>query len=233
MEDAQAAESSPSVTQLTVRESRQSDSRLMCISIRRWQALKVPAKTLVLGPRSLDNGADIEMILGGRPKTSDPDGPFGRRRAGRSILIGLGASLSLLLAACGSTPSNMEDRAAAVATITAVESVTPLPPGSSFDQELLEPQPGEVYEVGFWNNMVQGQAQCKWYMYWLAAHATRDQTKISAALEMFTTMHGWHLYTSADVSFRQLVDRVESQAELGDSAGLENFVRLNCVNVRP
>jgi hypothetical protein len=41
------------------------------------------------------------------------------------------------------------------------------------------------------------------------------------------------LYKAADVSFRQLIDQIESQAQLGDPAGLQNYVRQNCAGINP
>lgn len=153
--------------------------------------------------------------------------------AGRWRALALAAVSALGLVACGGTPANFEDSAKLPAKIAALEKTTPLPPGSTFDSELLQPSSGDTYEIGYWDNVVEQQAQCKWYMYWLTSRGAGDKTKMSSAETMFATMHKWHLYTSSDVSFQQLVDQIESKAQLGDPTGLQDYVRLNCSSIKP
>jgi hypothetical protein len=158
----------------------------------------------------------------------------------RSLLVKLCPKAALFslccvfgLVACGGARGNFEDPSKLQAKIANLEKGTPLPPGSHFDTNRLQIESGHQYEIGFWDNTVQGQAQCKWYMYWVRSRTAGETANTQAAEAMFAQMHTWHLYTTADISYTQLVDRIESQAQLGDPSGIQRFVELNCVGISP
>lgn len=133
----------------------------------------------------------------------------------------------VLLTGCGSS-AQFEDNSKIAEKIRQTKAATPLPPGAAWDDQSLQYKPGASYQIGYFENMVQAQAQCKWYGYWLSGFANHDQHKMQMAEALFPKMHTWNRYTSADVSFRNLVDAIEAKALLGDPSGLQNFVKLNC-----
>ncbi|MGH7904107.1 MAG: hypothetical protein ACREPA_08275 [Candidatus Dormibacteraceae bacterium] len=137
------------------------------------------------------------------------------------------------LSTCGSGSSAYEDMSKSVQLLAKAERETPLPPGSQFDDSKLRPQPGSHYQTGFFIEGVQAQAQCKWYMHWLAAYGAHDTSTMSASEAVFRDMRRWPLFTGTDEATRQMYDAIVQRAELGDVSALQQFVHLNCQGISP
>lgn len=146
-------------------------------------------------------------------------------------------AVGLVLTACGDggasqAPSAQDGFIAGSdmgAAVDAAQSSTDLPPGASFDPIDLETEGS--YEEGYAEIIVDGSAQCEWFLYWLEAFDSADPEAQEMALEGLAALHDSTLFRTADVSFTDLVEGIEEQAALGDPTGIRDFVTLNCRGV--
>jgi hypothetical protein len=150
----------------------------------------------------------------------------------KRILVVLALGSSVLFAACGSGPTadtsgaGMQGAAAAQAEVEAAKRDTPLPPGATISVAITD-QAGS-YESGYGTTLVEGQAICAWFKYWLSAESSNDETAIAAAQDAAKKIPTWTIYTTADQSFRDLVNSVIDKATLGDPTPMSAFVTNNC-----
>lgn len=146
------------------------------------------------------------------------------------VVLALGAAV--LFAGCGSSPSNdtsnggMQGASAAQAEVDAAKQDTPLPPGATVSVAITD-QAGS-YESGYGTVLVQGQAICAWFKYWLSAESSNDAQALFAAQDAAKKIPTWTVYTRADQSFRDLINSVIDKANLGDPTPMSEFVTNNC-----
>lgn len=147
-----------------------------------------------------------------------------------SFVLAIGTALSI--AGCGSDPGTdtsnggMQGASAAQAEVDAAKRDTPLPPGATVFVEITDQ--GGSYESGYGTTLVEGQAICAWFKYWLAADSTNDAEALAAAQDAAKKMPTWTIYTRADQSFRDLINSVIDKATLGDPTPMSGFVTNNC-----
>ncbi|HEX3731803.1 MAG TPA: hypothetical protein VHU91_02625 [Mycobacteriales bacterium] len=86
------------------------------------------------------------------------------------------------------------------AEVIDTEAKTPLPPGATWDpiaESTTEKIDGKNvpvnYARGMFVNIVQGQAQCKWYRYYQTGVMGHDQLKVRAAAKVIATMPDWEM----------------------------------------
>lgn len=147
-----------------------------------------------------------------------------------SFVLVLGGAM--IFAGCGSTPSGdtsdggMQGASAVEAEVDAAKRDTPLPPGATISVAITD-QAGS-YESGYGTVLVQGQAICAWFKYWLSAESSNDARALAAAQDAAKKIPTWIVYTRGDQSFRDLINSVIDKATLGDPTPMSAFVTNNC-----
>jgi hypothetical protein len=116
----------------------------------------------------------------------------------------------------------------APAEIARAKEVTPLPPGAEWSP-IWWPKDDTHHEVGVYTNMVQMQAQCKWYGYWLEGLETGDRAQIDTALGGIRQIPSWWMYQEGvDQGTRDQIDRMLAGMEAGDPTLVEQHIAANC-----
>lgn len=142
--------------------------------------------------------------------------------------------LVALLSGCAGQPgptgiagdAEFMDAAAARAELEAALKDVPVPPGASISPKI--PDESASYEVGFGRQTVEAAAMCAWLRYWLdaiSADQAGDVDKATAIADHFST---WTIYLHADQSYRDVIDKLVSNAKLGDPSAMSDFVLGNC-----
>jgi hypothetical protein len=152
----------------------------------------------------------------------------------RSTTWALCALLIVLIAGCAGTadPSTGAAGDALVGAnvvqdeLTAALKDTDAPPGVTLNVSLAG-LTGE-FQPGYGRAMVQQAAICAWFRYWLTGLAANDSDASTLAAEEAEGFKAWDTYTSADQSFRDVIDAAISKTNLGDPAPMRSFVTNNC-----
>lgn len=110
--------------------------------------------------------------------------------------------------------------------LTAALKDTDAPPGVTLKVSLAG-MTGE-FQPGYGRAMVQQAAICAWFRYWLAGLAADDSQASTLAAKEAEGFKGWDTYTSADQSFRDVIDAAIAKTKLGDPASMRSFVTNNC-----
>lgn len=152
----------------------------------------------------------------------------------RSMTWAVCVLLVMLVAGCGAIadPSAGGTGGALVgANVVQDELATALkdtdaPPGVTLKVSLAG-LAGE-FQPGYGRAMVQQAAICAWFRYWLAGLAADDSHASTLAAKEAKGFKAWDTYTSADQSFRDVIDAAIAKTNLGDPAPMRSFVSNNC-----
>ena len=144
----------------------------------------------------------------------------------RRVVLVLAVITAVALAGCGSGDSTMNNAQTAQAELAAALRDTPVPPGTTLTVSI--PDKNGTYESGYGTILVQGAAVCKWFEFWLAGLASSRPQDVALASTTATKFPSWEIYRHADASYRQLVDGVVADANLGDPGPMQRFVSANC-----
>lgn len=152
----------------------------------------------------------------------------------RSTTWAVCALLVILVAGCGGTtdPSAGGAGDALVSAdvvqeeLTSALTDTATPPGVTLNVSLAG-LTGE-FQPGYGRAMVQQAAICAWFRYWLTALAADDSDASTLAATEAEGFKAWDTYTSADQSFRDVIDAAIAKTALGDPAPMRSFVTNNC-----
>ncbi|HYM49714.1 MAG TPA: hypothetical protein VET65_03985 [Candidatus Limnocylindrales bacterium] len=117
------------------------------------------------------------------------------------------------------------------ALIAQAEQATPLPPGMTWDRLHYPVDPSAHYEAGFFREMVEAEAQCKWYRFVVAVDDAGDAQGLMAASSGLAVLRATRHYLGTDPATRQYYLTLEAAALAGNPAGLERFITLNCRGV--
>jgi hypothetical protein len=154
---------------------------------------------------------------------------------GTVLAVGLALLLASVFGAWGAmklteAPYGMQSAAAYSAEIDAAKAVTPLPPGAMWPARLESPpDPNALYGVQSGQSMVEFNAACLWFGYWLDESQIGSPTQRAEALAGVLAMGGWTLFS--DRSINQSIDYFASlldAARHGDHAPIRQFVAVNC-----
>lgn len=145
------------------------------------------------------------------------------------------ALLGILLAGCGGTvdPSSAGGAGDALVNadvvqeeLTSALTDTATPPGVTLNVSLAG-LTGE-FQPGYGRALVQQAAICAWFRYWLTGLAADDTQASTLAAKEAEGFKAWDTYTSADQSFRDVIDAAIAKTNLGDPAPMRSFVTNNC-----
>lgn len=143
--------------------------------------------------------------------------------------------MAVLLGACGGSadPSSTGGAGDTLVNADVVQNElaaaltdTPTPPGVTLSVS-LEDQTGE-FQPGYGRALVQQASICAWFRYWLTGLAADDTTAATLAATEADGFRAWDTYTSADQSFRDVIDAVIAKTKLGDPVPMRSFVTNNC-----
>jgi hypothetical protein len=112
------------------------------------------------------------------------------------------------------------------AELAAALKDTNAPPGVTLKVSLAG-STGE-FQPGYGRAMVQQAAICAWFRYWLTGLAADDSEASTLAAKAADGFKAWESYTSADQSFRDVIDGAIAKTKLGDPTPMRSFVTNNC-----
>jgi hypothetical protein len=201
------------------------------------QVLELRLAAALGAPMSAQQRAELDarvfdLIARTRPARRS----FGfRLTRGTALAVGLTVLLASVFGAWGAmklteAPYGMQDAAAYSAEIDAAKAVTPLPPGATWPARLdSSPDPNAIYAVRSGQSLVEFNAACIWFGYWLDESRHGTPTQRADALAGVLAMGSWT--TFSDRSINQSIDYFASlldAARRGDAAPIRQFVAVNC-----
>ncbi len=150
-----------------------------------------------------------------------------------AVIIRLALTATIVATATGcsgpSSPTNDDphvNAAAIRAEVEAALSEVPVPPGDRVKVDINDDSGS--YEVGSGIQLVESQAMCRWFIYWLRGISTSDAGVVTAAMGAAAKFPTWQNYTAADQSFRDLINKVVTNAKRGDPSTMAQYVSANC-----
>lgn len=137
--------------------------------------------------------------------------------------------LASVVAACGSegTPlTPVTNRATVQEEIAAALREVPIPPGATIAPVL--PDADGNYQAGYGRVAVEGLAMCAWFEYWIGAVSDGRSADVTRAKQVVSQFSTWTNYRTADQSFRDVIDAIVENANLGDLSAMAGFAQTNC-----
>lgn len=108
----------------------------------------------------------------------------------------------------------------------------PLPPGGSWDRlrQSLEESPASMDELGF-RAMLEYNAACQWYGFWLNAQDIGDEDQAAVALSVLKEIPTWQSLQARDSGgVTSVFERLSADAHSGDPAFVREWHTINCTD---
>ena len=148
-------------------------------------------------------------------------------------LTAVGAATQVFRLELGSLDKDQRTAAEINAEIEMTKAVTPVAPDYVYPDlrvpEFNEDGSGNIYGVGSGLTMVEANARCGWYAYWLAALARDDGATMTQAQAMIETFPTWASIADPRMATQSVRDH-EASLIVAVQAGDPNPIRADQVN---
>lgn len=108
----------------------------------------------------------------------------------------------------------------------------PLPPGGSWERlrQSLRENPASMDELGF-RSMLEYNAACQWYGFWLEAIEASDEMTAAQALPVLEEIPTWRsLQVTDGGGVISVFEQLASDARRGDPAFVQEWHTINCTD---